>query len=203
MAKNFLFIISGPSGVGKTTVAKHLLDRYSNLVKSISTTTRNPRNNEIDGQDYYFITQDEHLNYVKNNLFLEYAQIFNNYYGTPKRVVENAMHEDKNVIFDIDIQGFQQIKNSDVFEVVSIFLIPDSIDTLRNRIISRGNLDDIDLRVQKAKLEISFSHEYDYIIINRDLYDTCENIEAIYRSECLKREKMFTMNFIENVLMKE
>ena len=121
--KGFLFIISAPSGTGKTTLCRYLLGRYSNLVLSISTTTRKPRKKEIDGIDYFFTTQHHFKEKIANNEFLEYAKVFDNYYGTSLDFVQSKILEGKNVLFDIDWQGMRNIKKENRFNVSTVFLI--------------------------------------------------------------------------------
>lgn len=200
---NFLFIISAPSGTGKTTICRYLLGLHKELVLSTSATTREPRNLEKDGVDYFFLSKEEFEKRVKNNEFLEYAKVFENYYGTPISFVEDRLQEGKNVIFDIDWQGMRQIKQASKFNVSTVFLVPPSMDALRARLKGRGDSDEqIEKRIAGFHNDAEKAGEYNYVIINDDLNEACRQIESIYMAEMIKWRKQDQMNFIKNVLMK-
>ena len=200
--KGFLFIISAPSGTGKTTLCRYLLGRYSNLVLSISTTTRKPRKKEIDGIDYFFTTQHHFKEKIANNEFLEYAQVFDNYYGTSLDFVQSKILEGKNVLFDIDWQGMRNIKKEGRFNVSTVFLIPPSIDILRQRLRGRGDPEEqVEKRISGFQNDAEKADEYDYVIINDDLNKACFDVENVYNAEMQKYSKQDNIEYIKNVLL--
>ena len=201
---NFLFIISAPSGTGKTTLCRYLLGKYQNLVLSISMTTRKPRQREIDGMDYFFTSKDIFQQKISNNGFLEYANVFDNYYGTPLDFVKQKLSEHKNVLFDIDWQGMRQIKKQNAFNIATLFLIPPSIDILRQRLRGRGdNEEQVEKRVAGFQNDAEKANEYDYVIINDDLNKACFDVENIYNEEMQKYTKQTNISYINNVLLRQ
>lgn len=170
-----LILFSGPSGVGKDTVLEVVLKKDNSLQRSISLTTRDIRDNEIDGRDYYFISKDRFNNMVENGEVLEFAQYGKNFYGTPKAPVDKWLSEGKKVILKIEVQGAQQIKKL-YPDAVGIFVLPPSMEELENRLRSRGteNEEDIQKRLEIAKNEVEKSVDYDYTVINDDL-DSASN----------------------------
>ncbi|OUU67320.1 MAG: guanylate kinase [Candidatus Pelagibacter sp. TMED64] len=181
-----LVVLSSPSGAGKTTLSKMLAKQNSNFVISISHTTRKPRPDEVDGKDYYFIDKKNFENLVKEKSFFEYASIFDNYYGTQKETVIKNLSNGKDVLLDIDWQGTQQLKKKiKNLKLVTIFILPPSIDILKQRLINR-NQDGkklADKRMKKFSEEISHWKEYDYVVVN-DNIDSCYNlIISIINSE--------------------
>jgi len=174
--KGMMFVLSSPSGTGKTTLTKKLEKNNTNFVISISHTTRKPRPNEINGKDYYFVNEKEFNSLSKKNSFFEYAKIFNNYYGTLKEPVLKLLSLGKDVLFDIDWQGTQQLKKIEFLSLVTFFILPPNIQTLRERLFNRhkGQENLIEQRMNKFNEEISHWDEYDYVIVNDDL-DTCYN----------------------------
>lgn len=170
-----LILFSGPSGVGKDTVLEVVLKKDNSLQRSISLTTRDIRDNEIDGRDYYFISKDRFNNMVENGEVLEFAQYGKNFYGTPKAPVDKWLSEGKTVILKIEVQGAQQIKKL-YPDAVGIFVLPPSMEELENRLRSRGteNEEDIQKRLEIAKNEVEKSVDYDYTVINDDL-DSASN----------------------------
>jgi guanylate kinase len=183
--KGMMFILSSPSGVGKTTLTKKLAKDNSNFKISISHTTRKPRSNEINGKDYYFVDEREFLRLVKNDSFFEYAKIFNNFYGTQKEPVLNILKEKKDVLFDIDWQGTQQLKEIKELSLVTFFILPPNIETLKERLLNRhkGQEELIKQRMEKFNEEISHWKEYDYVVINDELEVCYNKIFQIIKSE--------------------
>jgi guanylate kinase len=172
--KGMLFVLSSPSGVGKTTLTKKLASQNSQFVISISHTTRKPRPNEVDGKDYYFVKKEKFDLLVKQGSFFEYANIFVYYYGTLKVPVLDFLSEGKDVLFDIDWQGNQQLKKIKSLSPVTFFILPPNKKTLRNRLLNRHNGQEkiIENRMNKFSEEMSHWNEYNYIVINDDL-DSC------------------------------
>ncbi|HHY43030.1 MAG TPA: guanylate kinase [Thermoanaerobacterales bacterium] len=182
-----LIVVSGPSGVGKGTLCNMLIDSVENLFLSISATTRPPRAGEIDGQNYYFMSTEVFEDKIKKGEFLEWAKVYNNYYGTPKDKVFKQLREGKDVILEIDIQGAAQVKRN-YPEGVFIFISPPSIDELKKRITKRGtdSADSIELRVKCAAEEIKAALEYDYIVLNDDLNQAALRLQSIILAERCK-----------------
>ena len=200
----FLFIISAPSGTGKTTLCRYLLGRYSNLALSISSTTRKRRDKEIDGIDYFFTSKSDFEDKIKKNEFLEYAKVFDNYYGTPLDFVESKILEGKNVLFDIDWQGMRNIKKQNKFNISTLFLIPPSIDILRERLRGRGDPEEqVEKRIAGFKNDAEKADEYDYVIINDDLNKACFDVENIYNAEIQKYTKHSNIEYIKNILLEK
>ena len=171
-----MIILSSPSGAGKTTLVKKL-SKINNFKISISYTTRVPRINEINGKDYYFVSQNEFESLIKNNEFLEYAKVFNNYYGSSKKKVYDLLDKGNNVLFDIDWQGTNQIKNIKFnYELLTIFILPPSKKILLNRLTERENNHKKIIKERMSKFEQDVLHwrEYDYVVINDNL-DMCYN----------------------------
>ena len=171
-----MIILSSPSGAGKTTLAKKI-SKEKKFKISISHTTREPRPNEIDGVDYYFISQEKFQQLIKKKAFLEYANVFKNLYGSTKEQVFKNLDEGHNVLFDIDWQGAQQIKNQTLnYKLISFFILPPSREVLNQRLISRGesNEDVIKMRMQQFDKDVLHWVDYDFVVINEDL-DLCYN----------------------------
>ena len=180
-----MFVLSSPSGAGKTTLTKKLAENNPNFSISISYTTRKPRPNEVNGKDYHFISQEKFDLLIKNNDFFEYAKIFDNFYGTLKSPILKLLSEGKDVLFDIDWQGTQQLKNIKNLILVTFFILPPNIEVLKNRLLNRhkGQEEMIKKRMKKFNEEVSHWNEYNYVVINDDL-DTCYNtILNIIKSE--------------------
>ena len=190
--RGLLIILSSPSGAGKSTLAGRLRAWDNTLRFSVSSTTRAPRDGEIDGQDYFFVSDDSFRSQVADGDMLEHARVFGNYYGSPKAPVQAAIEAGRDVLFDIDWQGAQQIKNTALQDsVLSIFILPPSITELHRRLISRGKDDDtvIDGRMQKSWDEISHWDGYDYVLINDDLDQTEVQLKTIIGAERLRRSQ--------------
>ena len=187
-----MIIISSPSGVGKTTLVKLLAKRNENFEISISNTTRTPRKNEIDGKDYYFINKEKFKDLINTKSFYEYAKVFNNLYGTLKDPVIKNLSQGKDVLFDIDWQGTEQIKRLKLKnKLISIFILPPSIETLRDRLSNRDMKDKLILkeRMNQFKNDVLHWKEYDYIVINNDLEKCYKAIMSII--DCEKKGKKF------------
>ena len=192
MMKGKTFIISGPSGAGKSTVLKALLEKRKNLYFSISATTRPPRPGELDGIHYHFMDVDSFRKWISMDQFLEYAEYVGNFYGTPKRYVDEAMAQGKDVILDIEVQGALQVigKRPDT---VRIFIAPPSWDALEQRLTGRGtdSPEKIQKRLVRAKVELQTADTYDYFVINDTVENAVREINAIMLAEhCRPSERM-------------
>ena len=190
--RGLLIILSSPSGAGKSTLAGRLREWDPTLNFSVSATTRAPRKGEVDGQHYFFVSVDVFQNQIDQGEMLEHAQVFENYYGSPKAPVEKAIHEGRDVLFDIDWQGAQQIAKSALRDhVLSIFILPPSIPELHRRLISRGQDDPevIERRMQKSWDEISHWDVYDYVLINDDIDETEASLKTIITAERLRAKQ--------------
>lgn len=186
MKKGNLIVISGPSGAGKGTICKALLEREDNLYISVSATTRSPRKGEVDGVNYYFLTQEEFKKKVDNNEFLEWAEVHGNYYGTPKFNVEEMINEGKNIILEIDVQGALNVKKN-CEDGVFIFILPPSMEELKRRIIARGSETPESLikRFKTAYEEINYISKYNYAVVNDDLEEAVKKVQNIlYAEDC-------------------
>ena len=183
--KGMMFVLSSPSGAGKTTLTKKIAENNSNFTISISYTTRKARPNEINGKDYHFVTTEKFNSLVKENNFFEYANIFDNYYGTHKKTVLGLLSKGKDVLFDIDWQGTQQLKKINGLSVVTIFILPPNIHVLKERLLYRhkGQEKLIQKRMNKFNEEVSHWNEYNYVVVNDDLNKCYENILNIITSE--------------------
>lgn len=189
--RGLMLVLSSPSGAGKSTISREILANDTELVMSVSATTRPPRPGEVEGQHYYFVEIPQFETMVANDQFLEYAKVFDNYYGTPRPPVEAALASGKDVLFDVDWQGTQQLAQAARFDLVSIFILPPSIPELESRLRKRAQDPDdvIQRRMKKAADEISHWREYDYIIINDDLERSIGDVKSILRAERLKRDR--------------
>lgn len=190
--RGLLLILSSPSGAGKSTLAKKLMVWDTSLRFSVSATTRAPRPGEVDGREYYFKTRPDFEEMVRTGQMLEHAEVFGNFYGSPRAPVEQAMAEGRDTLFDIDWQGGQQIRNSALGrDVVSVFILPPSIAELERRLRSRGQDSDevIAGRMAKSQAEISHWAEYDYVLVNRDLDETFARLVTIVEGERSRRDR--------------
>ena len=188
--RGLLIILSSPSGAGKSTLARRLMAWDDTRRFSVSATTRAPREGEVDGEHYYFVSVDEFQRMVRDREMLEHARVFENYYGSPKAPVQTAIEAGRDVLFDIDWQGAQQIDNSDLQDsVLSIFILPPSIPELHRRLTTRGQDSDevIAKRMEKSCDEISHWGGYDYVLVNDDLDATEAKLKTIISAERLKR----------------
>ena len=187
--KGVMLVLSSPSGAGKSSICRALLDLDRNLYLSISTTTRKKRPNEVSGIDYNFVTLDEFEYKLSQNNFIEHAKVFNNFYGTDKSIVENKINEGKDLLFDIDWQGAQQLREKMREDIVSVFILPPSKKELERRLKERGQDTDevVKERMSEATSEITHWAEYDYVIINEDLNLSVKTVLGILHSERMKR----------------
>lgn len=189
--RGLMFVLSSPSGAGKTTVSRMLLGEEASLDLSISVTTRPKRPGEIEGRDYYFIDDARFEKMVKKNELMEFAKVFGNRYGTPRAQVEAALAAGRDILFDIDWQGTQQLREKARNDLVSIFLLPPSIAELERRLRNRAQDKDniIRERMSRAGEEMSHWAEYDYVVVNQDLDRTFAGVRAILHAERLKRTR--------------
>ena len=183
--KGMMFVLSSPSGAGKTTLTKKIAENNKNFTISISHTTRKPRPNEINGKDYQFVSEQEFSDLVKEKNFFEYATIFNNYYGTLKKPVLELLSQGKDVLFDIDWQGTQQLKKVRDLSMVTFFILPPNIQALKERLLNRhgGQEKLIEKRMNKFNEEVSHWNEYNYVFVNDDLEICYEKILKVIKSE--------------------
>ncbi len=187
--KGVMLVLSSPSGAGKSSICKSLMSLDKNLSLSVSTTTRKKRPNEKSGEDYIFVSTEEFENMLSNNNFIEYANVFDNYYGTVKSLVDNKINNGQDLIFDIDWQGAQQLREKMRENVVSIFILPPSKRELERRLKIRGQDSDevVKKRMDGASAEITHWAEYDYVIINEDLKKSVNAVLGILKAERMKR----------------
>ena len=206
MRRGLLLILSSPSGAGKSTLARRLMDWDASIRFSVSATTRHPRPGEEDGREYYFRSRQDFETMVETGEMLEHAEVFGNFYGSPKAPVQAAMQAGRDTLFDIDWQGGQQIRNSSLGrDVVSIFVLPPSIAELERRL--RGRAQDSDEviagRMAKSRDEISHWAEYDYVIVNRDIDSAFNELTTILQAERLKRDRQPALSEFVRSLNKE
>ncbi len=200
-----MFILSSPSGAGKTTVSRKLLEADSNLRMSVSVTTRPQRPGEVDGKDYHFTTNPEFDSMVAEAAFLEWAEVFGNHYGTPKAQIAEGLERGEDFLFDIDWQGAQQLSQRAGDDVVSVFLLPPSIGELEHRLRSRGTDSDevIAGRMARARAEISHWDGYDYVVINDDIQACFEQVRKILAAERMRRTRQTGLIEFVRGLMQE
>ena len=184
MSKGLLIVVSGASGTGKGTVCKKLLSELPNVHYSISATTRQPRQGEVDGREYYFISEDDFKQWIADGKFLEFAEVYGNFYGTPLTKIEERLNRGEDVLLEIDVQGALNVKRK-CPDGVYIFLLPPSLDELKRRIEGRGSEtpDSLKRRLQAAVAEIQIGREYDYAVVNDTVDKAVAQIEAILVAE--------------------
>ncbi len=199
--KGLLLIISSPSGAGKTTICKNLIDEVDNIDLSVSVTTRKKRKDEIEGKHYFFKNEDEFRILLKENEFLEHANVFGCHYGTLKKEVISKINKGIDVIVDIDWQGTRQIEKKLPEDIVKIFILPPSMKELENRLGKRAseNKEDFQKRMSEAKKEISHYKEYDFVIVNNELQQAVDQIKLILSSERLRRHRQ---SILDNTIKK-
>ncbi len=200
--RGLMLVLSSPSGAGKTTIARKLLDSDLDITISVSVTTRSPRKTEINGADYIFVSKKNFNEMIINNKLLEYAEIFSHLYGTPSQPVIDLLSEGKDVLFDIDWQGTQALRGALPQDVVSVFILPPSTEELERRLRSRGSEGNKVLlkRIAAASKEITHWAEYDYVIVNNDINESVDNIRSILIAERLKRDRQIGLTkFIQEL----
>jgi guanylate kinase len=189
--RGLMLVLSSPSGAGKTTISRAILQADANVALSISCTTRKKRPGEVAGVDYHFVDEEEFNLMINRGQFLEYARVFSNMYGTPREPVEMTLRAGGDVLFDIDWQGTQQLAQKARDDLVSIFILPPSAQELERRLITRAQDDDgvIKARMSKAADEMSHWPEYDYVIVNHNIEESVKRVRWILDSERMKRRR--------------
>ena len=188
--KGVLVILSSPSGAGKTSIARALVEENKNFLFSVSATTRKSRPGEVNGREYHFLTVDEFRERINDDQFLEHAKVFGNLYGTPLEPVMESINDGKDLIFDVDWQGGKQIRSSSLSKfVISVFILPPSIKALHERLMKRAqdSSETVKDRMTKSIGEIMHWKEYDYVIVNNDFEQTLNEVKSIITSEKLRR----------------
>jgi guanylate kinase len=191
LRRGLMLVLSSPSGAGKTTISRALLEREENLSMSISATTRSKRPGEVSGRDYQFVDLTQFNLMVNRQELLEHAKVFGNYYGTPRALVEASLSQGRDVLFDIDWQGTQQLAQNARDDLVSVFVLPPSTEELQRRLERRAQdpAEVVAQRMAKAPDEMSHWAEYDYIVINHDIEESVGAVQSILAAERLKRER--------------
>ena len=200
--RGLMLVLSSPSGAGKTTIARRLLAEDAGLKLSISATTRQRRPGEVEGKDYHFVTTSDFQIMINDRALLEYAKVFDNYYGTPSAPVMAALSEGRDILFDIDWQGTQQLADASREDLVSVFILPPSTRDLEQRLLSRAqdSANVVAARMSKAADEISHYREYDYILVNRDIDVAVAQVKAILQAERLRRNRQVGLtNFVKKL----
>lgn len=201
--RGLMIVLSSPSGAGKTTLTRKLLAENENMTMSVSATTRAPRGGEKEGKDYYFLSKTQFSDMVAEDDFLEHAKVFDNFYGTPRQPVETALESGRDVIFDIDWQGAQQLAEAAANDLVKIFILPPNMQELESRLRSRAQDSDsvIAKRMSKAETEISHWPEYDYVIVNEDIETAMDELRAIISAERMQRKRQFWLSgFVKTLI---
>jgi guanylate kinase len=205
LRRGLLFVMSSPSGAGKTTLSRRLLEADPAISMSISVTTRTPRPGEVDGKDYHFISKDQFEAMIAGGELLEWANVFGNLYGTPRKPVETALDQGRDVLFDIDWQGTQQLSQAMPEDLVRLFILPPAPDALRQRLIKRAQDTSavIAKRMAEAAREISHWPEYDYVVVNDEIERAHHQVVAILTAERLKRRRQLGLTEFVRQLTKE
>tara|TARA_Y100001954_G_scaffold190830_1_gene205046 strand:- start:1 stop:624 length:624 start_codon:yes stop_codon:yes gene_type:complete len=201
--KGLMLVLSSPSGAGKTSICREILKKIKDLKMSISYTTRPKRKSEVDGKDYFFISEKKFKEFQSKDFFIENAKVFDHFYGTPKNFVEENLIKGVDVLFDIDWQGAQKLSDFSKTDIVSIFILPPSNSILKERLKQRNedSPEIVKKRMSKAKSEISHWIEYDYVLINEDLEKCTDEIVTILKAERKKRDRQkFIFGLIEKLL---
>jgi guanylate kinase len=194
--RGLMLVLSSPSGAGKTTLSRQLLDNDKQIQLSVSYTTRQKRPGERDGVDYRFVDTATFRGMIERKQFLEYAEVFGNYYGSPRGPVDDALNAGKDMLFDIDWQGTQQLRDKGRADLVTVFILPPSTRDLEKRLLTRAQdpKDIVAQRMAKAADEMSHWAEYDYVVVNSDIGTSLTNLKAILTAERLKRERQVGMS---------
>jgi guanylate kinase len=189
--RGVMLVLSSPSGAGKTSISKAILARDGNIAPSISVTTRAMRPAERDGEDYHFVSHDAFQNLVRQGQLLEYAEVFGNFYGTPRTPVDNALQQGRDLIFDIDWQGARQLTENARDDLVTVFVLPPHASELERRLMARAQdaAETIEKRMAKAPDELSHYPEYDYVVVNHDLETSVEQVLSILHAERARRQR--------------
>ena len=201
--RGLMVVLSSPSGAGKSTLTRKLLKENENMAMSVSATTRAPRSGEEDGMDYFFVSKDGFLEMRESGEFLEHAKVFDNYYGTPRGPVEEALAKGQDIIFDIDWQGAQQLTQAASDDLVKIFILPPSKRELESRLHRRAQDSEAVIAKRMAKSESEISHwaEYDYILVNDDIEIAMEELRTIIASERMKRRRQLWLGpFVKRLI---
>jgi guanylate kinase len=194
--RGVLIVISSPSGAGKTTIAKKLVSKKLNIELSVSLTTRKPRSSEINKVDYYFVSKKFFQSKIKQKHFLEHAKVFDNFYGTSQKEITNKLSKGKNILLDIDWQGARQVRKKMPTDTVSIFILPQSLKVLKQRLMKReSSLAFVNKRMSKAKKEIAHWNEYDYAVVNKDLKECLKEIKKILEIQKYKSSTKTILKF--------
>lgn len=203
--RGLMLVLSSPSGAGKTMLSRRLIAANPDLVLSVSATTRPPRPGEVNGQDYYFLDEKTFLRQAENDEFYEYARVFGHYYGTPKRPVEEALEEGRDVVFDVDWQGGRALAAGAPDDCVKVFILPPSLKLLRDRLNKRAqdSAEVIEGRMARAKAEIEHWNEYDYVVLNDDFSEALERLSLILHAERLRRVRHPWIEGFVEALMEE
>jgi len=190
MTRGLLIVVSGASGTGKGTVCKRILDKTPELAYSVSATTREPRAGEVDGREYYFMTRDEFTARIAEGMFLEFAEVYGNFYGTPLNKITERINRGEDILLEIDVQGALNVKRK-LPEAVTIFLLPPSLDELKRRIEGRGTetADSLQRRLANAVAEIQIGREYGYVVVNDSVERAVAKIKAIVAAERCRTER--------------
>ena len=203
--RGLMFILSSPSGAGKTTISRMLLQRDPEIKLSVSATTRPMREGEVDGKDYHFVSQEQFDQMVENSEFLEWATVFGNSYGTPKAQVKAGLREGQDYLFDIDWQGTQQLYQKMEVDVVRVFILPPSLEELQRRLNGRGtdSPEVIAARMERARAEISHWDGYDYVVVNDDVEACYDQVCEILHAERMRRARQTGLIGFVRELMKD
>lgn len=202
--RGVMLVLSSPSGAGKSTIARNLLEEFPDLSLSVSVTTRARRGSEIDGKHYHFISEKEFERLVESDALLESASVHGNYYGTPRDPAEKTMREGRDMLFDIDWQGGKQLMEKARADIVSIFILPPSMEELKKRLVRRAedSSEVIEKRLDNALEEISHWNEYDYVVINDDLERAFNEVKSILIAERLRQDRRHGLYDFANTLTK-